>query len=629
MPSISLFRPRLTPIVLLASLLAVGCSGAGESTSPDPTKLSRFGEYDGYSETLYDEWVRESVYVPMRDGVRLAVDIVRPAVDGVAVDVPYPVIWTHSRYHRNPEGQRRRRLGEAGDPAQGSLQNVASYVDGSEALSRLVRHGYVVAAVAVRGSGASFGRYEGLFSPAETADARDVMDWMTEQPWCDGNLGMWGGSYLGITQYMAASTQHPALKAIFPVVAAFDMYDLIYNGGIYRDDMMEHWGELTLDLDVNVFATPVDADPDGALRDAAIAEHADNWQVREEYRAARFRDHSTESFSWRRHNPSTYLDEFAGSGVAAYHWGGWYDIFAMDEALWFANWQGPQKMGMGAWSHAFLPPGLAEERSRLEAIEQHRWFDYWLKGIDNGIMDEPAVTWYQMAGARKGAFSEKNEWREAASWPPPQARQVRLYLASDGKLATQAPTAATSSTSWNHDPARPTPTVGGPNLTLPLGPKDQREIGVRDDYLRFVSEPLAEDVVVAGKIDLEMWAASNALDTDFMVKLVDVYPDGYEALIIDTALRARYRCGRRVEDVCMLTPGEPTRMDVDLWYTANTFEKGHRIAVHVTSSNYPRFEINPNTGEAPGEESQPPRVAGNTVFHDAERPTALVLSVID
>jgi len=165
-------------------------------------------------------------------------------------------------------------------------------------------------------------------------------------------------------------------------------------------------------------------------------------------------------------------------------------------------------------------------------------------------------------------------------------------------------------------------------LRLEKGPMDQRPIGERGDYLRFETDKLRDDVVIAGRVDMELFAATDGFDTDFMVKLVDVYPDGYEAIVLDCPLRTRYRNGRNREDVDMMSPRRPEKLEIDLWSTAITFEKGHKIAVHISSSNYPRFEVNPNTGDPPGVLIQPPRIAHNTIYHDAERPSAIVLPVV-
>ncbi|RYD86064.1 MAG: CocE/NonD family hydrolase, partial [Sphingomonadales bacterium] len=177
------------------------------------------------------------------------------------------------------------------------------------------------------------------------------------------------------------------------------------------------------------------------------------------------------------------------------------------------------------------------------------------------------------------------------------------------------------------DPKKPVQSIGGANLTFDRGPMDQRPIGKRADYLKFETAVLDKDVAIAGPVSLDLWAATDGPDTDFMVKLVDVYPDGYEAIVLDSALRTRYRNGHNPDDIAMMTPGTPEKMTIDLWDTAITFEKGHRIAVHVTSSNSPRFDVNPNTGENPGPNAKP-RVARNTIYMDAAKPTALRLPVI-
>src|SRR5262245_49505082 len=246
-----------------SALVALAVGAESLRAQSDGPRVSEFGRYEGWSEELFDGWKTSSLYVPMRDGVRLAVDVTRPTFYGELVGDPLPVVWTHSRYHRRPPVP-------AGAPSP-------SMVDANPALQRLVRHGYVVAVVGVRGSDVSFGRFEGLFSEAETQDAVEMIAWFAAQPWCDGKVGMWGGSYLGITQYMAASKAPPALAAIFPDVAAFDMYDVIHSGGVFRGDALAHWSELTTRLDRELLGQPVDADPGGALRRAALAGHEKNW----------------------------------------------------------------------------------------------------------------------------------------------------------------------------------------------------------------------------------------------------------------------------------------------------------------------------------------------------------------
>ena len=255
-----------------------------------------------------------------------------------------------------------------------------------------------------------------------------------------------------------------------------------------------------------------------------------------------------------------------------------------------------------------------------------RWFDYWLKGEANGVMDEPPVEAFMMASARKGAPSAKNRWIKAADWPLAH-RPVRYYPAKEGGLSTAAPRVEEAKASYRFDPAKPVPTLGGANLTFERGPMDQRPIKGRSDYLRFQTPVLERDVAIAGPVSVELYAATDGPDTDFEAKLVDVYPDGYEALVLDAPIRARYRGGRRADEVRMMTPGAPEKLVIDLWNTAITFEKGHRIALHLTSSNAPRFMVNPNDGSPPGGPSRP-RVATNTIYMDRDHPTALVLPVV-
>ena len=292
--------------------------------------------------------------------------------------------------------------------------------------------------------------------------------------------------------------------------------------------------------------------------------------------------------------------------------------------------KGNQKVWVGPFGHGRLRGDLSyPEDARPGVDEELRWFDYWLKGIDNGIMDEPPVRWYQRAAAYKGEPSDKSGWRTAETWPPNGAVTRRLYLSEDKTLRFEAPTRAESATQYRFDPTQPVPTVGGLNLTLPLGPMDQRAIADRSDYLRFETEVLDEDLVLAGELSMELWASTDGPDTDFMVKVVDVYPNGYEALVLDGGVRARYRKGRRSEDVRPMEPGEPSEMVVDLWHTGITIEKGHKLAVHITSSNDPRFDVNRNNGEEPGSNTKKARIAKNRIFHDREHPSALLLPVME
>jgi hypothetical protein len=285
---------------------------------------------------------------------------------------------------------------------------------------------------------------------------------------------------------------------------------------------------------------------------------------------------------------------------------------------------------MGAFGHGALQGDLAYPNSGMIAgdIEQQlRWWDYWLKGQDNGIMDEPPISYYMMAAARKDKPSPLNRVIHADHWPPAHDK-TRFYLQPGGLVTNSAPTADAASLSYSFDPANPVPTVGGQNLGRDVGPRDQREIGQRQDYLRFQTPVLEEDIIVAGHIDMELFASTDALDTDFVVKLVDIYPDGYQALILDYPIRMRFRDGQNAADVSLANPGEIEKLNINMWSTAQTFEKGHRIGVHISSSNYPRFAVNPNNGAELDDSNTPARVANNTIYFDAQHPSAIILPVV-
>jgi putative CocE/NonD family hydrolase len=593
-------RTRLLILMLLVVPGLAACGRDAERVPErNPDAISEFGRYEGYSEPRFNQWVTSSQYVEMRDGVKLAVDVTRPAIDGVPVEEPLPVVWTHSRYHRNP-GELIKHFARGEE-----VPDIRSRVDAQSDLQWLVRHGYVVASVGVRGSGASFGRFEGLFSEAETRDAYEIIEWLASQPWSDGNVGMYGGSYLGITQYMAASQAPPALKAIFPRVAAFDMYDLIYPGGIFRADMMGHWAELTQNLDLEWAAPRVDADTAGDMLREAMAQHRGNWDVMAEYGAGRFRDYAAPTLSWAQHGPTAFLELINEAKVPAYHFNGWFDVFVTDATLWYANYEGPQKLAIGAWSHSSMPDSaLMAERQRLVQIEQHRWFDYWLKGIDNGIMDEPPVQYAVMDDP--GVWS----WRSSETWPPAGVRATRYYLAAgpsgsvesvnDGLLTTSAPSERNAHDAYTVVPATTTGTtsrwdnaVGVPMMAYPgLAANDQKA-------LTYTSPPLEGDLTVVGHPVVTLYVTSTAGDADFYVLLEEVDEQGAVRYVTEGVLRGSHRklddapwdnlglpYQRSFEaDRMPLPSDEPAELVMDLHPTATVFNAGHRIRVTIMGAD--------------------------------------------
>ncbi len=593
-------------ILLTLSAAVSGCLPDDPGGLDSTRKKSGFGSYEGYAGKQYDGWVDTSQYVEMRDGVRLAMDVTFPAEGGEIAEGPFPVVWTHWRYHRN-----RGALLRYSTPDGEELPQVDSPVDYREDLQLLVRNGYIVAAVQVRGGGASFGTYQGVLSDAETEDAYEMIGWFASQPWCDGNVGMWGGSYAGMTQYMAASKAHPALKAIFPRRAGLDMYDFVHPGGVFRRDLLEHWGQLTRNLDVNWPGPVVRGDEGGALLRAAIAEHEQNWDVVKEYGSRKLRDHNEPTLNWMENGVSGVLEDLREAGVPAYHWNGWFDVFARDAFLLYRNYAGPQKLAMGAWGHSRMPDSLLmAERERIVAVEQLRWFDFWLKGIDNGIMDEDPIHFALMD--EPGDWS----WTSLQNWPPSETAGIAFHFeqglsgtvesVNDGVLSRDLPTGAgfdrypvdlstTTGTQTRWDNA----VNGSRYLVYPdLSENDRKS-------LTYTSSQLSRELRVLGHPVVSLWVTSSTMDGDFIVLLEEVDETGASHYVTEGTLRASYRREEEApwdnlglpfhrgfeEDLSPLPSGEPAELTFDLLPTANVFNAGNRIRVTVMGADADNVEL--------------------------------------
>ncbi|MBD3647463.1 MAG: CocE/NonD family hydrolase [Pseudomonadales bacterium] len=506
-------------------------------------------------------------FANMRDQIKLAANVYLPDGEG-----PWPVIVTRTPYLKDND---RWHLG------------AEKYTDA----------GYAYVVQDTRGKGHSQGFYIAFGN--DIHDGYDTVEWLAERPWSNGRIGITGGSAMGITANMAAVANPPHLEAAYVVVAPHNRFEYSFIGGAFKEADSGNW-----------------------LRRQGVSEEVIN----------ALKARATWDVFWELTNIESLRDHI---DIPMYNVGGWYDIFsigAVNNFHWLQNHgaegaRGNQKLFMGPFGHGELSGDLEYPNAgeRFTSDDEIRWFDYWLKDKDNGIMDEPPVKFYMMASARKGELSDKNRFIRMADWPP-ASEEVRYYLNDDFTLRKEA--VEVGRYSYQFDPEIPVPTMGGANLTIERGPMDQRAIGERQDYLRFETAPLEKDVVIAGNVFAELWVATDGLDTDFMVKLVDVYPDGYEALVLDAPLRTRYRNGRKPDEVEMMQPDVPAKLIIDLWSTAITFEKGHKIALHVTSSNSPRFDVNPNTGAPPGSAGEESRVANNVVFFGGERPSALVLPVV-
>ena len=511
--------------------------------------------------------------MPARDGIRLATNVFVPEGQG-----PHPAVLMRTPYGKDGRSK-------TAVPGSNRLQ-AAQYAS----------RGYALVVQDCRGTGRSEG--ENVPFRSDQYDGCDAVEWIAGQTWSNGKVAMVGASALGITTTLAATLHPPHLVCAFVVVTPADIRrDTLYMGGVYRKEMNDGWLRSQGKTD-------------------QIAETVGK-SIADPY------------WDWR-----DIVSQHPKITIPMYNAGGWYDIFAQGNIENFTGLQangggraaGNQKLLMAPIGHGPLAGNIKYPASAsFNQLEiQTRWLDYWMKGEATGIMDEPAVRYYVM-GDPFDTKAPGNEWRTSDSWPPP-SKPTAYFLAPKGKLGTDFPDEGESADEYRYDPKNPVPTVGGQNLMLPgKGPMDQRKIPAREDYLRFETAALDRPIEVTGRVYADLWVETDAPDTDFMAKLVDVYPDGYEALVLDAPIRLRYRQGLDREVSCK--PGEVMRVRIDLWSTSLVFNRGHRIAVHVSSSNDPRFDPNPNTGKRLRADSET-RVARNRVHHDRAHPSRILLPIV-
>jgi len=533
--------------------------------------------------------------VPMRDGVRLAANVFLPP-DHARL----PTILERTPYGKGAE----------------ITPNYQAFVD----------RGYAVVVEDVRGRYAS----EGVFRPLEQepSDGDDTLNWIARQSWSDGKIGMIGGSYRGIVQWKVAVLGNPHLKAIFPVVSGDDEYrDRFYSpGGAMKLGHRLEWmaenqkapgyhpdfGKYTLHL---------------PLRTADIA--ATGW-ISDMFRKA-VAHPAFDSF-WQAISVREQLSKVR---IPVFAVGGWYDNFVESDLDAYAalhKTSGLNRILVGPWPHNMSIPfeGADFGPDSMQPIRQYQleWFDQWLMGKDTPLVSQPPVKVFVMGA---------NKWIEAREWPPEQARPKKLFLEGDGRANTLAGDGALSDKPARHgaedhylfDPFNPAPTRGGavccnPQV-FPWGPMDQRPVEQRQDVLVYSTTPLKQDVEVVGPVQVVLYVATSAKDTDFTAKLVDVFPDGYARNLTDGILRLRYR--NSLERPEPAKEGEVYRVTVDAGVTGNVFLKGHRIRVEISSSNFPRFDRNPNTGGVVADDTRLLK-ASQTLYHGREHPSHVVLMVM-
>ena len=600
-------------LVVTTSLGLLGfLVGLGSARRPEH-KVSLHYDEASFSQPTFKIRMEHNVRIPMRDGVELSADIYRPDADGV-----FPAILVRTPYSNSRPGR---------------ATHAKFYAE----------RGYVVVLQDTRG------RYDsdGQFYPFrhEPNDGYDTDEWIGQQPWSNGKIGTMGGSYVGFTQLSQAIKGSSHLTAMVPKVTTLDTYgNWIYTGGAFQYAFALTWGANTIDgrvnQDKNLYDWPK------VFRHLPIGT-ADTALGRRNLHYRDWVQHPTPDSYWAENSFENSRDQVT---VPILNITGWYDIFLLglladhveiSKRAKTVVAQKNKRMMIGPWVHSLgSRSNIRRERPGEKNLDfgpeaevdiervQLWWFDYWLKGIDNGVKNESPIKIFVMG---------ENRWRYEQEWPLARTQYTKYYFRSggganslygDGKLSREAPQGEEPDT-YTYDPADPVPTLGGSNCCASnivfMGPSDQRPVEWRQDVLVYTTRELSEPLEVTGPIAVKLFASTSGKDTDWTAKLVDVHPSGLAQNIQDGIIRARYR--RSNKQASPIEPGKVYEYDIDLWASSNTFLQGHRIRIEISSSNFPRFDRNLNTGEDPGMGTAMVK-ASQTVYHTAQYPSHIVLPVI-
>ena len=573
-----------------------------------------------------------NVPVEMRDGIVLRANIYRPNQEG-----KWPVLLHRHPYNKDTP------------PISFGLYDI----------SRAVRQGYVVIVQDTRGRFASEGKWELIStSEQEASDTFETIQWASTLPYSNGEVGMFGESYSAFVQW-AGMLQNPReLKAATPSFSWSDSLDgLMYRGGALELGFLSYW---QLGMYLDTLSRRHSDDQERAVALAQLISDIDH--LKTEIKAlplkqfAPFVRNKVAPFILEhveRGMDQDYVDALSLKGkydkftVPTLNIAGWYDIFlqgTIENFLQMRNKGGSpearqSKLVIGPWMHldhshqaGEINFGLAANSAVVDLVGlQLRWFDHFLKGKDTGIINEAPVKLFVMG---------ENVWRDEYEWPLARTIFTPYYLHSqghantlqgDGVLSTIIPDQEPAD-HYTYDPLNPVITKGGSIMMPPdfsSGAFDQREIESRNDVLVYTTPVLENDVEVTGPVKVKLWASSSAADTDFVARLVDVHPDGYAQNLTDGIIRARYRNAAKGEAPSLIKPGKAYLYEIDLWSTSNVFKKGHRIRLDITSSNFPRWDRNPNSGRNFGEDqANDVVIARQTIFHDAEHPSSIILPII-
>ena len=613
MLGVRLSAKRFSAIVLsclpLALFLLVGCAHVPpEATDSAWWAVER--EIEPEPTAQCEGFVYSSLYLTMRDGVKIAIDLYLPG--GLEEGARIPTIIHQTRYYRSME-------------LRWPFSKLLARGPGGTA-SRFIANGYAWISVDARGSGASFGRRTCPWSRDEVRDGAEIVDWIIAQPWSDGKVGSFGGSYDGTTAESLLINKHPAVKAVAPLFSLFDVYtDVAYPGGIHMSWFTDTWGRFNRALDENRLADAVDSkraklmikgvrpvqeDRDRSMLAAAVRDHADNYDVHEEALTITFRDDRGVGVGWKADDfsPHTFVDEIRASGAAIYGYSGWFDGAYQHSAIkrFLTVRNRGSRLVLGPWSHGggqnISPYSEGAQSAFGHTSELLRFFDCYLKGIDTGIASEPLVHYFTMGD---------EEWRTSDTWPPSGTKTVTFFFAEDKRLTTTKPpslaghdTYRVDYTAGTGDRARWNSLVGGVTVAYP----DRKE---RDEKLLcYTSGPLDRDMEVTGHPTVTLFVSSTAPDGNFFVYLEDVDESGHVDYVTEGQLRAihrklsdeeppyvtvvPYRTFNRA-DAMPLVSGEVAKLTFDLLPTSYVFKEGHAVRVAIAGADSDHFAPAPGT----------------------------------
>ena len=594
----------------------------------------------------YDAVCHSNVMVPMRDGVRLATDIYFPALGGQPASGKFPVILERTPYDK---------------AGSGNVTNGTYYA----------RRGYVCAIQDVRGRFVSEGEWYPFAK--EAPDGYDTVEWLAAQAWSDGQVGTMGASYSGSDQSALATLNPPHLSTMIVAVGASNYYhcSMRQNGAleqrfmIYAFRMATTSKEAFADANIKAAVDRAFANVGEWVSRAPLKKGTSPLRMLPNYEqwVLDLFTHGEYDDYWKQRGYaiSQYYEEHAD--VPTLYLGGWYDSYARATC---ENYTALSKMKksrqvllMGPWTHGGWGVSNAGDvdfgtHSFINYNDLRlAWFDHYLKGMNTEVSDWSPVKIFVMGTGEglpnyQGRLHHSGRWRDEPDFPLPDTQFTPYYLHADGGLSTMQPTADGLASCFSFDPRDPVPTIGGgisaADPIMGAGAFDQRgnsrffgcqdtlPLNARSDVLTFQSPPLENDVEVTGPITVKLHASSSARDTDFTAKLIDVcplsddYPDGLAINLTDSIIRARYRNGWDAPE--LLEPGTIYELVFELYPTSNVFKKGHRIRLDISSSNWPRFDVNPNTGGDLGVERRA-EIAEQTIYHEPEHPSHVVLPIIE